>query len=89
MENRSVVKLDHLPELVKQPISTMDVMKPKKKKRGERFQSLVENNNVSQVLNHRPEEVKQPNAIVDVLKPKPENGQAGRCAYDYQSKHPR
>nr|XP_017250728.1 PREDICTED: uncharacterized protein LOC108221357 [Daucus carota subsp. sativus] len=62
---------------------------PKKKKRGERFQSLVENNNVSQVLNHRPEEVKQPNAIVDVLKPKPENGQAGRCAYDYQSKHPR
>ena len=78
LENRSSVKLDHLPELVKQPILTMDVMKPKKEKRDESFQSLVENNDVSQILNHRPEVVKQPNAIMDVLKPKPENGQAGR-----------
>ena len=85
LENKSAVKLDHLPELVKQPISTMDVMKPRKVKRDERFKSLVENNNVSQVLNHRPEVVIQPYGIMDVLKPKPENGQAWRCAYDYQS----
>ncbi|KAL1815452.1 hypothetical protein ACET3Z_018026 [Daucus carota] len=38
LENRSAVNLDHLPELVKQPVSTMDVMKPRKEKRDERFQ---------------------------------------------------
>ncbi|XP_063949898.1 uncharacterized protein LOC135152740 [Daucus carota subsp. sativus] len=30
MENRSAVKLDHLPKVEKQPISTMDVIKPRK-----------------------------------------------------------
>ncbi|KAL1810292.1 hypothetical protein ACET3Z_027282 [Daucus carota] len=87
LEKRRVVKLDHLPEVVKLPISIspMDVLKPKIENRDESSQSLVENNNVSP-LNHGAEVVKQSTAIVDGLKPKPKFGEEWRGSNAFQSK---
>ncbi|XP_063938189.1 uncharacterized protein LOC135148011 [Daucus carota subsp. sativus] len=87
LEKRRVVKLDHLPEVVKLPISIspMDVLKPKIENRDESSQSLVENNNVSP-LNHQAEVVKQSTAIVDGFKPKPKFGEEWRGCNAFQSK---